>query len=165
VDSFTPRTLYSQGKSPWYLLDRSLGRSQSRSGRGGEEKNSQPLPELEPLITQRYTTDVQKLNHGLISARILECHQYYTINCTTKDYPEWYMQLNCVIVNTRRKSFNYDVNYYVSIRYKVNQGSRALLFSPSSHIPRPLYLPRQNHTQQYGNEHTLNHILTVTRLE
>jgi hypothetical protein len=33
-----------QGKSPWYPLDRRLGGPQSRSGRGGEEKNSQPPP-------------------------------------------------------------------------------------------------------------------------
>jgi hypothetical protein len=39
VVSFTPRPLYSQGKSPWYPLDRRLGGPQSRSGRGGEEKN------------------------------------------------------------------------------------------------------------------------------
>jgi hypothetical protein len=32
---FTP-----QGKRPWNPLDRRLGRPQSRSGRGGEEKNS-----------------------------------------------------------------------------------------------------------------------------
>jgi hypothetical protein len=30
--------LYPQGKSPWYPLDRRLGWPQSRSGRGGEEK-------------------------------------------------------------------------------------------------------------------------------
>jgi hypothetical protein len=35
---FTPRPLYPQGKSPWYLLDRGLGELNSRSGRGGEEK-------------------------------------------------------------------------------------------------------------------------------
>jgi len=29
-------------------LDRRLGRLQSHSGHGGEEKNSQPLPEIEP---------------------------------------------------------------------------------------------------------------------
>jgi hypothetical protein len=39
---FTPRPLYPQGESPWYPLDRRLGGPQSRSGRGGEEKNSQP---------------------------------------------------------------------------------------------------------------------------
>jgi hypothetical protein len=38
VVSFTPRPLYHQGKSPWYPLDRRLGRPQSRSGGGGEEK-------------------------------------------------------------------------------------------------------------------------------
>jgi hypothetical protein len=33
------------GKEP---LDRRLGGTQSRSGRGGEEKNSQPPPGIEP---------------------------------------------------------------------------------------------------------------------
>jgi hypothetical protein len=47
VVSFTPWPLYPQGKSPWYPLDKRLGGSQNRSGRGGE-KNSQPLPGLEP---------------------------------------------------------------------------------------------------------------------
>jgi hypothetical protein len=41
-----------QRKIPWYPLDRRLGGPQSRSGRGGEEKNSQHLPELEPPIIQ-----------------------------------------------------------------------------------------------------------------
>jgi len=39
-------TLYPQGKSPWYPLDRRLGGPQSRFERGGEEKNSQPHPGL-----------------------------------------------------------------------------------------------------------------------
>jgi hypothetical protein len=42
---FTPRE-----NSPWYPLDRRLGGTQSRSGRGGEENNSQPLPGIEPPI-------------------------------------------------------------------------------------------------------------------
>jgi hypothetical protein len=46
--SFTPRLLYPQGKTPWYSLDRRLGGAQSRSGRGGEEKNSQSGPESNP---------------------------------------------------------------------------------------------------------------------
>jgi len=52
VVSFTPRQLYFQGKIPWYPLYRRLGGPQSRSGRGGEEKNSQLLPGLEPPIIQ-----------------------------------------------------------------------------------------------------------------
>jgi hypothetical protein len=48
VVGFTPRPLYPHGKSPWYPLDRRLGGPQSRSGRGGEEKNSQPPPGIEP---------------------------------------------------------------------------------------------------------------------
>jgi hypothetical protein len=43
-------------------LDRRLGELQSRSGRGGEEKNSHPLPGLEPAaiqpVAQRYTTEL-----------------------------------------------------------------------------------------------------------
>jgi len=44
VVSFTPRPLYSQGKIPWYPLDRSLSEPQSKSGHGGEKKNSSALP-------------------------------------------------------------------------------------------------------------------------
>jgi hypothetical protein len=42
VVSFTLRPLYPQGKSSRCPLDRRLGEPQSRSGRGGEEKSSQP---------------------------------------------------------------------------------------------------------------------------
>jgi hypothetical protein len=63
--SFTPRPLYPQEKSPWYPLDRRLGGPQNRSERGGEEKNSQPLPRLEHSIiqpvAQRYTTELSWL--------------------------------------------------------------------------------------------------------
>jgi hypothetical protein len=48
VISFTPRPLYLQENCPWYPLNRRLGGPQSRSGRGGEEKNFQPLTGLEP---------------------------------------------------------------------------------------------------------------------
>jgi hypothetical protein len=50
VVSFTLLSLYPQRKSPWYPLDRRLGGPQSRSGRGGEEKNSQPPPGLETSV-------------------------------------------------------------------------------------------------------------------
>jgi hypothetical protein len=50
VVSFTPRPLRPQGKSFWYPLDRRLGGLQNRSGHSGEQKNSQPLPGLEPPI-------------------------------------------------------------------------------------------------------------------
>jgi hypothetical protein len=52
VVSFTPRTLYPQGKSPWCPLGRRLGGSKSRSRRGGEERNFQPLAGLELPIIQ-----------------------------------------------------------------------------------------------------------------
>jgi hypothetical protein len=72
VVSFTIRPFYPQGNSPWYSLNRRLGRPQSRSGRSGEEKNSQLLPRLEPPIiqpvAQRYTTKLSRL--------LLERHMY-----------------------------------------------------------------------------------------
>jgi hypothetical protein len=46
--SFTPRPLYPQGKNPWYTLNRRLGEPQNRSWYGGEKKNSQPPPGIEP---------------------------------------------------------------------------------------------------------------------
>jgi hypothetical protein len=52
VANFTPRPLYPQGKSPWYQLDRRLVGPQSRSGRRGEEKNTQPLSGIEPPTIQ-----------------------------------------------------------------------------------------------------------------
>jgi hypothetical protein len=39
--------LYPQGKSALYPLDMRLGGPQSRSGRGGEEKNSRHPPGIE----------------------------------------------------------------------------------------------------------------------
>jgi hypothetical protein len=54
-----------QGESPRYPLDRRLSVLQSRSGRGGEEKNSHPPPGLKPLIVQpvaqRYTAGLSRL--------------------------------------------------------------------------------------------------------
>jgi hypothetical protein len=54
------------GKSSWYPLDGRLGEPQSRSGRGGEEKNSEPLPGIEhPIIqhvAQRYTAEPSRLS-------------------------------------------------------------------------------------------------------
>jgi hypothetical protein len=62
MDASRLRPLYPQGKSPWYTSDRRLGGPQSRSGRGGEEKSSQPPLGLEPPIiqhvAQRYATDL-----------------------------------------------------------------------------------------------------------
>jgi len=47
VVSFRPQPLYLREK-PLVTLDRRLGGPQNRSGRGGEERNSQPSPEIEP---------------------------------------------------------------------------------------------------------------------
>jgi hypothetical protein len=52
-----------------------MGGLQSRSGRCGEEKNSQPLPGLEPPIiqpiAQRYTTELSGLLDGRIVSKYI----------------------------------------------------------------------------------------------
>jgi hypothetical protein len=50
---------------PRYPLDRGLGGPQNRSGRDGEEKNSQPLPGHEPPIVQPV---VRRYTNGAIPA-------------------------------------------------------------------------------------------------
>jgi len=59
VVSFTPLPFYRQAESPQYPLDRRLDGLRSRSGHGGEERNTQPLSGLEhPIVdpvAQHYT--------------------------------------------------------------------------------------------------------------
>jgi hypothetical protein len=65
VVRFTHLPLYPHRKSPWYPLDKRLGGPQLRSGRGGEEKNSQPLQGLGPPtvqpVAQRCTEEYRKI--------------------------------------------------------------------------------------------------------
>jgi hypothetical protein len=60
------------GKEPRYPLYGRLGGPQSRSGRSGEKKNSQPLSGLEPQIiqpvAQRYTTELTRFLFSVGSA-------------------------------------------------------------------------------------------------
>jgi len=65
-----PATL-PQGQSRLYPWDRRLCGTHSRSGHGGEEKNSQPLPGLEPPIiqpvAQRYTEEYTFIYYDVIT--------------------------------------------------------------------------------------------------
>jgi hypothetical protein len=49
VVSFTPRPLYSRGKSSQYPLDRRLNEPQNRYGRRGEEKSLSPIGTRTPV--------------------------------------------------------------------------------------------------------------------
>jgi hypothetical protein len=102
VISFTPRPFCLQGNSPWYPLDRRLGGPQSRSGRGGEEKSSQPLLGLKPPIVQpvaqRSTTELSWLRAlRSLTLRHFGCGKYL------KKYKEkpfmalWSVMSSCVI--------------------------------------------------------------------
>jgi hypothetical protein len=59
-----------QGKSTCYPLDRRLGGPQRRSRGGGEEKNSQPLPGLEPPIMK----PVVQLETEVLGETPVNCH-------------------------------------------------------------------------------------------
>jgi hypothetical protein len=79
VVSFTPRPLYNQGKIPCYPLDRRLGGPQSRSGRGGEEKNSPLLPGLK---LPDHPAHSPELYHWAISALLVQ------LNCIKCQYSQ-----------------------------------------------------------------------------
>jgi hypothetical protein len=71
VVSFTLPPLSPQKKNPWCPLDRRLGGPQSRSGRGGEEKNSQlELPIIQP-VAQRCTTGLSLLSLQVFRPKFL----------------------------------------------------------------------------------------------
>jgi len=57
-----------QRKRPFHSLDRSLVGPQSRFGRGGEQKNSQPLPGLEVIqpVAQRCTAELSRLLRNVL---------------------------------------------------------------------------------------------------
>jgi hypothetical protein len=60
-------------------MDRRLGEPENQYGRGGEEKNSQPLPGLEnPLIqpvAQRYTAELSRLPSDTIAKCVFMYHE------------------------------------------------------------------------------------------
>jgi hypothetical protein len=77
VVSFTPQRLYFQGKSSWYPLDRRLGGPQSHSGRGGEEKNSQPPPGIEPYNPDRAASIIKEQQQGCSKRFLLLGNEIY----------------------------------------------------------------------------------------
>jgi hypothetical protein len=52
--NLTPRLLYSRGWNLLYPLRTKLGGPQSQSGRGGEKKEPEPLPGVEPRLSIPY---------------------------------------------------------------------------------------------------------------
>jgi hypothetical protein len=67
VVSLIRRPLYPRRKGLQYPFDRKLGGPQSQSGRGGEEKNSQPPPGIEPDSSIPHTSRFIIHNHHTFS--------------------------------------------------------------------------------------------------
>jgi hypothetical protein len=76
VVSFTPRPLYLQGKTPWYPLYRRLGGPQSRSGRGGEEKNSEPPQGTEYWNPDRPTRSTALYHWAITALKFYVMYQF-----------------------------------------------------------------------------------------
>jgi hypothetical protein len=76
--SFTPWSLYPQGKSPWFPLDKRLGGPQSHSGCNGEEKNSKPPPGIEILPVAfgiKFTIYITAESDAeMVTLRIFSCY-------------------------------------------------------------------------------------------
>jgi hypothetical protein len=116
-------------------LDRRLDGPQSRSGRGGEEKNSQPLPGLEPPIiqpvAQRYTAE---LSHSIFF-KLVEVKVKLTLWLTKRHAVKAYwgveVQGNAFFTSalggdewsvSRPGRFIYDnLKYYVDLRIGVTE--------------------------------------------
>jgi hypothetical protein len=93
-------------------LDRRLGGPQSRSGRGDEEKNFQPLPRLEPPIiqpiAQRYATEISRI-------LVERVHDYYKTHVAKSTNTLLRMS------EVRNKYFN----YFSTVFFK-NEGAEEL---------------------------------------
>jgi hypothetical protein len=78
--SFTPRSLYPHGRSPWCPLDRRLDGSQSQYRRHGEGSETLPLPVLQPVASHCPGSLLIVLTDKLNKCR---CHSTYT-SCEDK---------------------------------------------------------------------------------
>jgi hypothetical protein len=74
-------------KNPWYPLDRRLGGPQSRSGRGGEEKNSQPPPGIELLNPDRGKENFRFLSKENNAWNLNSIKQHTPCSCTINASP------------------------------------------------------------------------------
>jgi hypothetical protein len=129
VVSFMPRPLYPQGKSAWYPLDRRLGGPQSRSGRGGEEKNSQPPPEIEPQNPNHPACDVVFRNLlKKFGTRVRSALRNTKMHHTNGEY---FLVFNYIIKNVRANS-QYITHRCILPPYCLSQSATLLLLSRSA---------------------------------
>jgi hypothetical protein len=94
VVSFTPWPLYPQGKSSCYPLDRRLDGTQSHSGRGGEEKNSQSPPGIEPKNPDRPARSLVAIPTELSRLFHMKCYnpniRKYVLDVTINIHVCWF---------------------------------------------------------------------------
>jgi hypothetical protein len=97
VVSFTRRQFYPQRNNPPYHLDRRLGGPQSRSGRSGEEKKSQPPPRIEPQNPDRpaRSQSLYRLNyHGSCCYLLISSKKSTTFAFSSTKGPK--SQIRCI---------------------------------------------------------------------
>jgi hypothetical protein len=88
VVSFTPRSLYPQGRRPWYPFDMRLGGPQRWSGQGGEEKNS-PCRDSNPRSYSPYPNAI--LLRYRIAPRFLDpgTRRRWVLSFTSRPLYSW----------------------------------------------------------------------------
>jgi hypothetical protein len=79
VVSFTPRPLYPQGKTPWYPLDRRLGRPQGPSGLSGEDKNYIPFKSL--VFNKQFTANLSVMSPPTVTEQHFRRKSFFFFPC------------------------------------------------------------------------------------
>jgi hypothetical protein len=120
---FHAPAVLTPGKSQWYPLHKRLGGLQSRSGHGGEEKNSKPLPGLElPIIqpvAQRYTTELSRLPKVANMVEVIQGHPKRRKNHLQSVYRNSLAQMAfCYRLEGRQKQRRRDQDHFGIHRYR-----------------------------------------------
>jgi hypothetical protein len=105
VVSFTTPAALPPGKETLVPLDRRLGGPQSQCGRGGEEKNSQPLPELEPPDHPAHSPKKELSFARQLSSDVSNClGSYFRVyihmrNTAQRSYTVWINVVDCIFIH------------------------------------------------------------------
>jgi hypothetical protein len=126
--------LYSQGKNTQYPLERGLGGPQSWSGHGVEERNSQPMPGIEPWSSDRPAwNEIHFLIQLLVEAS-LWCDNSNAVLSVKEKYLLWNFELpyegkDYTLETVGLEPVNVWKNLKISYLHKVWIGWRIVIIS------------------------------------
>jgi hypothetical protein len=130
----------SRGKSPCYSLNRRLGGPQSRSGRSGEEKNSQLPPGIE---IQNPDRPARNPDETYCCSVCLQTHYKYTISYYDFFFSVYLVKTSfpgsCKARLKRRLCPPVRLHAALSIRYRVGQSTGRRKYNPAVALFRYSY--------------------------